>query len=203
MTLDKLPRWSLWAVGTVLLWSVWTLVVGRPMMHKAADLRRQYHRMEAERAALDARMAAVPALVVRLRDAQQQLDFALSGYVPDDAIDDLLRQLRAAGQRRGLGDVRANPELMSLLHVPMATSIPGTANGRLDTVIIDLTASGTFKSLGRWLDDIEARPDFRFWTRCNWTSGTDDGQVNLEAQTALAVVNRTDTLTSIVTTGQP
>lgn len=203
MTMDKLPRWSWWATGTLLVWTVCALLVGRPLMHKVAELRAQYGKSEAERIALDARIAAIPMLVTRFSDTKKRLDSTLSRFVTEDAVDDLVRQLRAAADRRGLGDVRADPELMSLLHVPMATTTPGTASGHLDTVIISLSASGLFKNLGRWMDVIEARPDFRFWTKCNWASSSDDGRVRLEAQAALVVVNQPDTLTTLVTTGQP
>jgi len=173
------------------------------MMRKVADLQGRQRKTDTERTALDARMAAVPALVLRLNDAQRRLDSTLSGFVTDDAIDDLIRQLRSDGGRCGLTHVCVDPELMSLLHAPMAVSTPGMANGRLDTVIVNLSASGAFMSLGHWLDDIEGRADFRFWTMCQWASNNDDGLVRLEAQAGLVVVNQPDTLTTLLTMGQP
>ncbi len=197
MNLNTLPRWSLWAIGTVVVWTVWGLFVGRPMMHKTAEYRRDVQKTESERTALDTRMAAVPNLVHRLNEAQSKLDSTLSTFSTDDAIDDLIGQMRLIGGRHGLGDVRVDPELISLLHVPMAASTPGNANGRLDTVVVNLSARGAFKSLGHWLDDIEQRSDFRYWTMCHWASNADDGIVSLEAQAALVVVNRPDPETAL------
>lgn len=203
MIIDKLPRWSMWAVSVVLLWAAWGFLVGNPLMHKVSALKGQCGDLESEMSALDARTAAVPNLVLRLNNAKHRLDSALRSFSTDDEIDELVRGLRTMGGRRGLGDVCADPELMSLLHVPMAASTPGAANGRLDTVIVNLSAAGAFKTLGQWLDDIEGRSDFRFWTKCQWSSLNEDGLVRLEAQGALVVVNEADTTTNLITMETP
>ncbi len=203
MSIDKLPRWSWWAVSAVLLWIAWGFLVGRPLMHRVSSLKGQCGDIESEMGKLDARIATVPNLVLRLNNAKYRLDSTLSSFTTDGNIDELVRGLRVMGGHRGLGDVRVDPELMSLLHVPMAASAPGIANGRLDTVIVNLSAAGAFKTLGQWLEDVEGRSDFRFWTKCHWSSLNDAGLVGLDAQGALVVVNEPDSTIDLITMEAP
>lgn len=203
MNIDKLPRWSWWAVSAVLLWTAWGLLAGRPLINKVSELRVNRRAIESDIGALDARIATAPSLVLRLKNAQHRLDSTLSSFARNDELDELVRGLRTMGGRRGLGAVDVDPELMSLLHVPMASSTPGQAHGRLDTVIVNLSAAGAFQTLGQWLDDVEGRPDFRFWTKCHWSTLDDDGLAGLEAQAALVVVNEPDSAANLVTMESP
>ena len=203
MSVDKLPRWSWWAAAALLFWTAWVLILGRPLMDKVTEQKGHYRDTESELAALEARMSAVPNLVQRLNEARHQLDSALSGFSTSQEIDTLLRGLRSSGGKRGLGDLRVDPELTSLLHPPMTTGMPRRAKGKLDTVIINLSATGTFKNIGTWMDDIEARFDFRFWTMCNWSARDEDGLVRVEAQAALVVVNESDPVTGLITMESP
>jgi Tfp pilus assembly protein PilO len=201
--MDKLPRWSLWAAAALLFWTAWVLLLGRPLMHKVTELEGEYREIESELASLEARMSAVPNLVLRLNEARHQRDSTLAGFSTNHEIDTLLCELRTRGGRRGLGDLRIDPELMSLLHVPMTANMPGSANGQLDTVIVNLSATGKFKNIGTWLDDIEGRSDFRFWTMCNWSVRNEDGRVGIEAQAVLVVVKEPDPVPDLITMGSP
>ena len=133
-------------------------------------------------------MSAVPNLVQRLNEARHQLDSTLSGFSTSQEIDTLLRGLRSSGGKRGLGDLRVDPELTSLLHPPMTTGMPRRAKGKLETVIINLSATGTFKNIG---------------TMCNWSARDEDGLVRVEAQAALVVVNESDPVTGLITMESP
>jgi hypothetical protein len=203
VNMDKLPRWSWWAAVALFFWTGWVLILGQPLMDKVTEMKGQYRDTESELAVLEARMSAVPNLVRRLNEARRQLDSTLAGFSTAHEIDTLLRELGASGGRRGLSALRADPELTSLLRLRMTAGLPGPANGRLDTVIVNLSAAGKLKNIGTWLDEIEERSDFRFWTMCNWSARDEDGLVGIEAQAALVVVREPDPVTDLITRESP
>ena len=188
MSMDRLPRWSWWITGTLLLWMVWGVGLGYPLAREIAELEVEHRETEAELAAVEARMSGVPEIVNRLSKSKCQLDSALHGFVTHREIDALLDELRGRGGRSGLSDVQADPELNSLLHSAAQDSQAPQTEGPLDTVVISLAAEGGFKNIGVWLDEIEGRSDFRFWTMCRWSARDEDGLTGIEAQAGLVVL---------------
>jgi hypothetical protein len=201
MSIAKLPRWSWWVTGASIFWTAWVLILSRPLMQKIAELEGQLRGTESELTALEAQVSAVPELVLRLNGARRQLDSALAEFRTNREIDLLLRELRTSGGRNGVSGVRVDPELVSLLHAPFTAASAGPAESQLDTVIIDLSAEGRFQNTGAWLDEIEERADFRFWTLCNWSARDESGAVRIEAQAALVVLKRPEPAENLVSTG--
>ena len=190
MISDRLPRWSLWVAAALVFWTGWALGLGRPLVRKIAALEGQQRETETELTALESRMSAVPDLVARLSRSVARLDSTLDRYSTAREIDTLLQQIRHSGLRRGLGDVRVDPELMSILQEPTASLAKGHAGIQLDTILIFISAEGPFGNIGAWLDEIEERIDFRYWTLCQWSPRDEGSAVALEAQAGMVVVAR-------------
>ena len=187
MNTDRLPRWSWWIAAALIFWMVWGLGLGCPLVRKITELEGQHRETEAELGVLESRMSGVPEIVTRLNRSKCQLDSALHGFATDREIDALLDELRRSGGRSGLSGIQADPELISLLHSPAPAGVTPHAEVQLDTVIVSLAAEGRFKNIGAWLDEIEGRSDFRFWTTCQWSARDEDGLVGIEAQAGLVM----------------
>ena len=188
MSIDRLPRWSWWIVAALILWIVWGLGIGRPLARKITEFEKQHRKINSELAALESRMSGVPEIVSRLNRSKCQLDLELHGFSTNREIDALLEELHRSGGRNGLTGIHADPELISLLQGQAANSIGPHSKGQLDTVIVTLAAEGRFKNIGDWLDEIERRNDFRFWTMCQWSARGEDGLAGIDAQAGLVVV---------------
>jgi hypothetical protein len=151
--------------------------------------------------ALRIQVAQSPAIREQIDSCRHELDSCLASFSNSRDADGLMNRLRAAGERRGLADLQAEPELRSLLNVSRSTVSPQSSLVRLDTVVVTLSARGQFFALGAWLDEIEHRPDFRTWISCRWSRGDEDNRAFFEGRVILLMADRLDSVARPVTGG--
>ena len=140
--------------------------------------------------AQSARMTAMPAMLKRLDSTQQWLNSMLTGCVETDTLLELVLQVRQIGRRHRLTRMRIEPDLASVLAIPPRDALPTRAGIYMDTLDVSMAVHGTFAGIGAFLDDIESRPDFKYWHACRWQSGEDDRVVSMQARAAFLVLNR-------------
>jgi hypothetical protein len=187
MAAKRPARWILWlavAAGLWLAWGVW--FHGR--LVKDTRLHVQ-HRDEAQQTldAIQASLDAVPRLVARTDSTRAVVAARLAIYASADSLDQLMDRVAVRGRHYGLGSARLEPVLESLLSVRAATQVQAEADVKLDTLLVDATASGDFVRLGHWLDELEERADFQYWVSCHWSEADHDDLVRFAGRLALIV----------------
>ena len=190
MTLSRIPKWTFWVFGAVALWSGWVFGVRTPIISRLASLDELHSSARNKITAQSERVTAIPAMLQRLDSTQQLLDSMLTGCVETDTLLELVLQVRQIGRDHGLTSVRIDPDLGSVLAIPPLAAMPTRAGIFMDTLDVSMTAQGLYAGIGGFLDDIEARPDFRYWHGCRWQSGDGDRIVNMQARAAFLVLHR-------------
>lgn len=187
--LSRVPRWIWWTAGIVVLWVLWAVLIQAPMQRASYELEPREAKVAREIQSIDARMAAVPAVMARLDSARAAIGRRLDSYGSVDRVEHLMRELTSEGVSRGLEGVRVRPDLEHLLRI----TSPDHADGdgpHIDTIPITIAAQGRFAAIGSWMEELERRPDFRVWHYGQWTS-SDEGLTAVELRGAFMVVNRT------------
>lgn len=178
------PRWIIWTAATVVFCAAWVALVYLP-------LRQQEQRDSAERADWQVkvedmlqRLNAVPAAVARLDSLERAVALGAGVLPAGDSLDAFLSQWAALGLSRGVATIRVEPELASMMALNLPTN---RSSFELDTLLVNLSASGSFHSIGGWLDEIEAQPAFRFWRTGRWDDAEEPGNVRFSGMAAILV----------------
>jgi len=201
VNLRRLPLWIRWLLPGAALWCVWVAAVHPYFRHRISATDQQHFEADRQLSAVKEHIGEAPTILHRIDSCRQLLDAHLGGFSSRGDVDVLTRQLRTAGERHGLGDLRAEPELMGLLHLVRSAPSTRPSQVRLDTILVNLTARGRFLSLGAWLDEIEHRPDFRTWIACHWHHGDEGEGVEFEGKVILLVAERCEPLAGPVIGG--
>jgi hypothetical protein len=184
----RLSRWIWWAAASLGVWIAWGFAVQMPLQRRSDQLTPRVQEVSREVQKLSARLGAVPIVLAQLDSARTQLATRLDSYVEVEHIEKLMAEVIRQGHANGLDNVRVQPDLEHLLVI---SSPKGGLAGefRIDTIPMTMSAQGRFTVLGRWMEQIEARPDFRLWQHGQWTS-MDDGLTSVVLRGAFIVVNR-------------
>lgn len=190
--MNRLPRWSLWAGLTVVLWLVWLVWLHGSL---AAGFGTQRDKRDAARQKLEtlqARVDKAPILVARLDSIVAQLQSEVDRYHSIDELDELVDDLTSGARRIGVLNADVAPDLESILELNSSSQPTSTAQFQTDTLLIELGATNDFRRIGRWLDRIEERADFQHWVECRWSRAGEDDAVHFDGLAALLVINTDD-----------
>jgi hypothetical protein len=100
-------------------------------------------------------------------------------------LERLPRRLIQQAHRHGINEVDVAFDVSSVLAI---RTTPATAAQILDTVLVQLTARGEFRSVGRWLDDLEQCADFLTWRSCHWQPGAPEGVTEVSGRAQFRVI---------------
>jgi hypothetical protein len=190
VTLKRIPIWVRWMLASLLLWCAWGLGVRPAFTHRLNLSEQQHSASDRELAVLRSQIGLAPAVLQRIDSSRTALDSCLASYSGTESADELMDQLRASGSRHELTDLRAEPELSSLLRASGSRGTRQSGQVHLDTLLVALSARGQFLALGSWLDEVEGRSDFRTWVLCHWSHSEVDNQVQFEGKAILLTANR-------------
>ena len=185
--MKRVPSWMMWAGLTLALWCLWGWGIFLPLERRHSRESTRVAVMEQEKSAVLARLAAAPFVVAQNDSLRDVLRGRMADLPATDALPQFLDGLAQMGYEQGLAQVSATPALASVMKIPVGS---GTRERdvRLDTLQIELAASGDLPAIGGWLDSIEERPDFQRWTSCQWLKGETPGAVAFTGEAAFWIV---------------
>jgi hypothetical protein len=131
-----------------------------------------------------ARIETAPLVMMQTNDLSRQLDSAASQLPQAQGLRDYLDALADRGRVGGIQSVEVTPELESMMELTKSTSRNSVI---MDTLVIELVASGRFQQIGSWLDLIETEPGFRHWRLGRWDKGEEPGTVKFSGTAAFLV----------------
>jgi hypothetical protein len=179
------PRWIWWTVAALSLWVAWITFAYLPLRQR--DEREGALRTEwaAKRLDMLARIETAPTVMMQTEALGRQLDSAASRLPQVQSLRDYLDALADRGRVGGIQSVEVTPELASMM------ALTKSSNQRalmLDTLVIELVATGGLQKIGTWLDQIEVEPGFRHWQLGRWDKGEEPGLVKFSGTAAFVVV---------------
>lgn len=192
MNLSRIPVWTRWIALAVVCWCMWGVVVLPQFTRRITAANQKHSDCDQQLTALRERIGQTPDVSRAVDSCHRALDSCLSSFGSTHNIDALTTQLREVGKRHGLANPQVAPELSSLLKASHGIGSTPAGQIRLDTLIVGLSAQGSFFALGAWLDDIERRPDFRTWISCQWNRGDDGEGVVFTGRATLITLDVTD-----------
>lgn len=178
------PLWIIWSGATLLLWAVWIALVYLPLRqngHHEETLRAEWMQSENE---LTSRIRTAPEVMKRIEDLETALDSVTAGLPKSGHVKEYLDVLTELGRASGVRSIEASPELVSMMALRKFAQGPRVT---LDTLVVELTASGDFRKIGGWLDQVEAQASFRHWRLGRWDRGEEPGTVRFSGAAAFLV----------------
>lgn len=179
------PRWIWWGMATVGLWAAWVTFVYLPLRHRderEAALRSEWSTKQRD---MLARIETAPVVMKQIDDLGIQLDSAASLLPQAQTLRGYLDALADRGRVGGIQSVEVTPELASMMALTKST---GRNSVMLDTLVVELVATGGFKKIGSWLDLVELEPGFRQWQHGRWDKGEEPGTVRFSGTAAFVIV---------------
>jgi hypothetical protein len=184
----RMPRWLLWSLATAGMWAAWAVLVFMPLRAREARVDGALTDLAARMSDQMRRIGVAPAIVVQIDSSKAQLAEARQSMPSADDVNAFLTRLSSLGRESGMSRVAAAPVLASMMGLRSGgVGTDGAALG-LDTLIVELTGAGRFRTVGQWLDRIETEPAFRGWESCRWDQGESDGVVSFSGRVAFLVV---------------
>jgi len=182
-----MPRWLIWSLATVGLWATWTVFVFMPLRAHEVQVEGLLADLNVKGNDQLRRIGMATTVVTQIDSTRMQLAEARQSMPDAGDVNAFLAHLSAIGRESGMSRVGAAPLLASMMDLRSGTSDASAAFG-LDTLIVELSGAGRFRSVGEWLDQVEAEPAFRGWESCRWDEGDADGVVSFTGRVAILVV---------------
>ncbi len=178
------PRWLIWTAATVVLWTVWIAFVFLPLQRR--DDHEQAVRAEwaGKHQDMMARIEMAPQVMSQIVALTQSLDSATAKLSSPITLREFLYGLGELGRQSGVQSVEAAPELSSMISLNQSNYGPTLV---LDTLSIELRATGRFHEVGHWLELVETQPAFRSWRLIRWDKGEDPGTVTFDGFASILV----------------
>jgi hypothetical protein len=177
---------------TVLLWGAWAWVVLGPAQRRHRQQDAEVAALDQQRKAVVAGFSSAPSLVARMDSATAELRHIVAGFNGVDSLDRFVNRLTTLARDAGITQIDVDPELACMMSIPLHRRTPGVTGITLDTLRLELNATGAFGAIGTWLDRLEARADFQQWSGCEWAKGEAEGTVNFTGRAAFWVVAPTE-----------
>lgn len=182
--MNSRPRWMFWVAATVAVCAGWVVFGYLPLRDQNRHREAELAEWAGKRLELMQRISMAPQTIARLEEMEQRLDSALHLLPQHTRIDEYLDGLSSLGAVLGLYRVDANPHLSSMMEL----SGPGPGQGGgLDTLMIEVSASGGFRQTGAWLEAIEHDRAFRRWQSLRWAIGEGEGVVTVTGSAEVVV----------------
>lgn len=178
------PRWIVWTAATVVFCAAWVALVYLPLLQQERREAAEHAEWQTKVEEMLQRLDAVPAAVARLDSLERAVADASAVLPAGDSLEAFLAEWTALGTSRGITTLKVEPELASM----MALNLPSNRSSlELDTLLVSLSAIGSFHRIGGWLDELEAQPAFRFWRTGRWDDGEEPGTVRFSGSAAILV----------------
>lgn len=177
----------IWGGLTLVFWCLWGWLGFLPLHRADRHLTDQRLALGQERATAMAQLAAVPSLVARSGSISLLLQRTVAPFPKSAGLTVFLDSLTALANGDEVATATAAPTLASLMDLPSGDQLDADTSVVLDTVEIELAATGSFGGIGAWLDCVEARPGFQRWQACEWSRGEIEGIVGLSGRAAFWV----------------
>jgi len=185
--MKRTPRWLMWSLATVGLWAAWTAFVYMPLRVRENQTDATLADLNVKGSDQLRRIGMATTVVAQIDTSTVQLAEARQLMPESHDINAFLSHLSSLGREAGMSRVGTAPVLSSMMELRSGSS--GTTNSiGLDTLIVELSGAGRFRSVGDWLDRIESEPAFRGWESCRWDEGDADGIVSFNGRVAILVV---------------
>ncbi|MEW5702599.1 MAG: hypothetical protein AB1792_10260 [Candidatus Zixiibacteriota bacterium] len=184
----RLPHWLIWSAATMALWGVWAFLILGPQQRRGRQCHTELAVTEQQRRAAIAGFASTPQLVARRDSATVQLRRLADGFHRADSLGPLVDRLARLARAAGVNQIDIDPELACVMDLRSCTGSPSVTGVTLDTLRLELTATGGFGAIGTWLDRLEACPDFQQWFACEWAKGETEGAVNFSGRAAFWII---------------
>jgi hypothetical protein len=178
------PRWMLWVATTVVACAGWVVFGYLPLKDQNRHREAELAESAGKRLELMQRISLAPQAIARLEDMEHRLDSALHLLPQHTRLDEYLDGLSALGAELGLYRVDANPQLSSMMEL---TSPDTKLRVGLDTLMLEVSASGGFQQTGAWLEAIERDRAFRRWQSLRWAIGESGDDVTVTGSAAVVV----------------
>ncbi len=190
MSIRRIPVWVRWTFLALALWCAWRFAIHPFFIGHINASGGQHDDSNRQLVAVEAQIGQAPTILQRIDSCRHVLDSCLAGFASSQDVDGLMGHLCAAGAGHALADLRAEPELGSLLNASRSPASTRSSQVCLDTIVVTLSARGGFFELGAWLDEIERRPDFCAWVSCRWNRGDEDQGIWFEGEATLLLVRQ-------------
>ncbi len=185
--LKSIPPWVRWLVVAGIWWAAWGWGVYGTFQSKENRLAAEHAELASQKTAAIQLLSTVPTLVQQVDSLDSALAHATSMFITSDDLEPLLTELEKQGRRQGISEVTIRPDLANTLTIPIDGSVGPGGLPQPDTLLIDISASGRFRPIGYWLDEIENRADFQQWNLCRWSDVDRDGTIDFAGQAAFWV----------------
>lgn len=131
-----------------------------------------------------ARIQSTPRMLEQLDALGGRIDSTFLTFPHAIAVTEYMDELSGLGRLSGIRSVEVTPELVSMMALTKSNS------GRepiIDTLIVELNATGGFQEIGKWLDQVEAQRAFRKWNLGQWDRGPEPGTVRFTGSAAFLI----------------
>lgn len=184
----RMPRWLIWSLATTGMWAAWAVFVFMPLRARETRVDGALTDLASRMNDQMRRIGIAPAIMAQIDSSNSQLAEARRSMPTADGINAFLTHLSSLGREAGMSRVAAAPLLSSMMGLRSGGAGTSEAALGLDTLIVELTGAGRFRTVGEWLDQIEVEPAFRGWESCRWDEGESDGIVSFTGRVAFLVV---------------
>ena len=178
------PRWLIWMTAAVLFWVAWVAFGYLPLRHRHQREGAARNEWAAKHQNMLNRVQKAPEVMARLAMLEARLDSATTLLPQTPMLREYMDQLADLGRQSKIPSVEVSPELASMM--TLTKIAPGNATV-LDTLVVELNATGGFHEIGTWLDQIESQSAFRYWRLARWDKGEEPGAVRFSGAAAFLV----------------
>lgn len=170
--------------ATVALWAAWIAFAYLPLRQRDAREEAQRAEWAEQQNAMLARIRTAPDVMKRIEKLGVTLDSVSAELPAPTQLKEYMNLLTGIGREAGIRSIEASPELSSMMSLTKLTQGSRTT---LDTLMIELTAVGSLRDIGTWLDHVEGQSAFRYWRLGRWDKGEEPGTVRFTGAAAFLV----------------